>query len=283
MRFAILLIGIVLTSGCSGVKKQENISILPVPPFDRLYVKNMHPEKPLFLGKIDRTKEDGRSGSIMYPGQNGAAFLASVLTHAAINSGVQKARKKEKQERANKVWESYQGVTNQTSFDALVPSSLKLDSGKVIEAFPYSLKEPAENSWVAEVSPVFYMSDKKNSLTLKSEVSFSQSSNPSSKKIKVTAIYISDENSMDLTGVHSSEQSHLIDIFKSMFSRTLAMASNFSEGLYDSGQKEKSETLRYLEDSQKKVERGKVISINDERVVFFTLRDEVKSAPLYFE
>ena len=283
MKLAITFFLSLLLLACNTTtpKKMEATPVVLEPQAYLLNIKYPVENGIAFLGKIDHTEADQLGRSMLYPGDNGAVFLASVFTHALISSGIRGKEKKKNQEAANEVLEVYQSLIDDINESSLTPESIELMDGRVVQ-LEIDKSIGSANEWMASVFPVYYLTQSETSLILSNKVRFSQTHNKKFSPREYVVVYVSNNTNADIPSNHwlASNGRNFKDTSKVLLKETLRIAYNtlhFKESNKEGDQK----TIRYVENGRKKVERGSIIEQNCYRVVFKTLRGEIKSVPKY--
>ena len=250
----------------------------------------------LFMGKVDVNKANGAGGGMLYPGGNALVFFTAVLTHAAINSGVDNSRASKEQVEANKVFDDYQQYIKKfNSRENIIVSDMNVGSthGKVNFLTDVASKTDAE--WEMDVAPIFFMTQNFGSLILYNKIVLQENTGEDVKKTKRSTkstkkkavnknerivVVISDPiTEPDFKSFWSNnEGDNFYRTLKKMYRESLSLVI---ANRIDNQKAESAEqiTVKYMEDGEKKVERGYVISSDCRRTLFESLEGEIKSVP----
>jgi len=282
------LIFSIVAIGCSTASpdisnkelQEQKEEIINTVDYSKLIIKFPEAHEIKFLGKIKTDKENNGSNSILYPGGL-AGLLAGVAVHSAVQSGVELERKKQEQEEANKVLEPYldglENISPEFFLNNLRPISI---GQKNIRLYDQTHEVEDENQFYAYVSPVFHMTQNKQGMIVSNSLTIGESLTPKYKPKVVNTIYViskADLNTKDDYWL-KDDYVHLKEDVKNIFFSTIKLAVVKHLNSFDT-KDEKQSTIRYLEDGSKKVERGYNLLETCERIVFESLRGEIKSAP----
>lgn len=249
-----------------------------------------------FVGKKSLDATGGGSAPILYPADTAGLFLVSILTHAAISGGVQKAQLNKEQEEANKVLEAY------SSYISTVNEAFLLEHTYVRDAFPLPDKQlqcllgdkHLKNSrWQVNVVPVFAMTQNQSSFLIYNKLTFVDRALTPKEKRKLKKVKKGQPNPNEKLVVIISDPV-LVDDKADFWLRENGQAFNnavkelYVESLHIGMARHfgsfkntdtKQITIKYLENGVKKIERGYVISQSCQRTVFESLAGEIKSVP----
>ena len=238
----------------------------------------------LFLGKITTDQADNLSGSMAYPGYDAASFLAAIIAHAAAQGAVDAQEEHRKREAANKVLEKYQAALSKINRISLVEENPKIEiTGEMVTLYPYDQQIDTEkNLYVAEVDPVFYVAQNERSLVLSNRVLFKETKRPNTATKRMVIEYVSSPYLDDNPTEYWSSENYkpFISTSTKIFRQTIRLALEYQQDM-SSLLGKKNKTIRYYESGKKKVERGHVIEEYCDRIVFLTLRQSIKSVPVF--
>lgn len=286
MKIIIIIASIFLVScgASTPVKVVEEVEIPTLQEVNSLEVVFADAEYIPTMGAVNTDEAGSSYGAQMYPGYNGASFLAGILTHAIIQSGANAKAEKRRQEAADKVLDRYNLLG-----DGYLVSHLDWNEAEVTVAnneVVLSHAIPSEENSIAgplyaAVFPILIMPHSEESLILQNEVRVysvgdSQAPLHSATVEVVHSPDCGEDGAFEYWTGNESEQLH--SAIQSMFSESIQLALN-SETIKEAVVSKKTQTIRYLENGDKKVERGHVLDKTCDRVRFITLRGVIKSAP----
>lgn len=286
MKIIIIFAAVFLIScGASApVKEVEEVKIPTLQEISSLEVVFADAASIPAVGAVNTDDPGASYGAQMYPGYNGASFLAGILTHAIIQSGVSANAEKKRQEIANQVLDKYSLLG-----DGYPVAHLQWDESVVKVAnneLELSHTIPSEENAIAgplyaALYPVLIMPHTEESLILQNEVRvYSVEDTQSPLHVATVEVVHSpdcgEEGPFDYWTGNDGEQLHFA--VQSMFNESLELALN-SETIKAAVANKKTQTIRYLENGAKKVERGYVLESFCDRIHFITLRGVIKSAP----
>lgn len=252
-----------------------------------------------FIGKKALDKSNNiAAGGMMYPADTAGIFLVSILTHAAINGGVQSKRLTKEQEAANQVLNAYKTAIDQITPEYLWDNDIIESTLKNKAKFLQKNEHSDDSKWEIKVMPVFALTQNQGSLMIYNNLLFSDRSlipmkksrnvkkstkrtkknyiDPNIKKI----VIVSDpapETDAEKFWADNNEKVFL-ETAKKIYLESFILAIQVHGGALAEAQAEQS-TIRYLEDNTKKIERGYVIEQTCERTLFRSLLVEIKSVP----
>jgi len=108
------------------------------------------------LSGAEANDSQGKPGTMLYPGGNGLIFLASVLTHALINSTANQVKEQSAARRANKIVAPYRELLSQLDLNSLM-GDLTTAWPPLGETFLPSGNAKLKNDWLVEVRPAFVL------------------------------------------------------------------------------------------------------------------------------
>ncbi len=288
MRYVILLICLLSLAVLAETEKRV---------FDENALNiNFESSRPVtFVGKKSLEGSGLSSAPMMYPADTAGLFLVSILTHAAVSGGVQKAKLNQEQEEANKVLEPYRPHIENINEAFLARHTNSQGISAVIDKMQILLGDKRlENSrWQVNVVPVFAMTQNQSSFLIYNKLTFIDRSltakdkkkvkklkkgqpNPNERLVVIVSDPVLTENKADFWLRENAKAFN--DSIKSLYIESfhLGVARHFGE-LKNADAKQV--TIRYLENGVKKIERGYVISQTCRRTIFESLAGEIKSVP----
>jgi len=288
MRFAIWLICFFPLATFAKVEK-------PVFDDNSLNISFDSKQPVTFVGKKSLDTSGLAVAPVMYPADTAGLFLVSILTHAAVSGGVQKAKLSREQEEANKVLEPYNPYIADINEAFLAQCTNSQGKPVVAEKIQFLLgDEHLENSrWQVNVVPVFAMTQNQSSFLIYNKLTFVDRSltpkdkkkikkikrgqvNPNEKLVVIVSDpVLTDDNANFWLSENAKRFNESIkNLYVESFH--LGIARHFG-GLQNSDTKQV--TVRYFENGVKKIERGYVISQTCKRTLFESLAGEIKSVP----
>lgn len=237
------------------------------------------------IGAVSTNGTNTSYGSQMYPGYNGPSFIVSVIAHAVIQSAATTKAEKYRQTTANEVLAKYELLGDGFPLSNLalgdMPVYIEDRSINLTHTIPSKTNNIAGPLYAA-VYPTLIMPMSEKSLILQNEVRI-YSIFDAETPLRTATIEI--VHSPDCGEIEAFEywttnnNENLNSTVQSMFSESIELALN-SESIKSFAAGVQPETIRYLEDGNKKVERGQVLDQKDNRVRFITLRGAIKVAQL---
>lgn len=282
MRIWIFLGCLTIFLGCgSTVDVKQDVAVIP--PLDTSSLLVVFPEDQpfLFLGKQDPNSVSGsQRNNMLYPGYNAGSFLAGVLLHGFIQGGVNASAERKQQDLANQVLDQYQlAIDEKRTAVRDVDSWFSPPEGTNIAA-PAVLE--SNNVLVADVKPVFFLTQDERTVILSAEVEFYASLYPVGESQSVLLEYVGD--SLQEGEPYNIWSSNDFSTFNSQIDLLLSGGINVALKSYMGQLKElegQNVSIRYIEAGKKKLERGRIIEETCDRYVFLTLRDVIKSVPKF--
>lgn len=248
-----------------------------------------------FVGKKSLDTAGQGAAPMMYPGDTAGLFLVSILTHAAVSGGVQKAKLNKEQEEANKVLEPYNSYIADINEAFLLQHTHLQDIPATTEKLQLLLGDRhQENSrWQVSVVPVFAMTQNQSSFLIYNKLTFFDRSltpkerkkikkvkkgqpDPNEKLIVIVSdpVLVDDKADFWLRenagAFHNAVKNLYVESFNLGIARHFGNLKNLDT---------KQVTVKYLENGVKKIERGYVISQTCQRTIFESLAGEIKSVP----
>lgn len=248
-----------------------------------------------FVGKKSLDASGLSVAPIMYPADTAGLFLVSILTHAAVSGGAQKAKLNREQEEANKVLEPYNPYIADINEEFLAQSTHSLGASTVVQHMQFLLGDAHLDTsrWQVNVVPVFAMTQNQSSFLIYNKLTFVDRSltpkdkkkikkikkgqiNPNEKLVVIVSDPVLTDNNADFWLRENAKRFNesIRNLYVESFH--LGIARHFG-GLQNADPKQV--TIKYLENGVKKIERGYVISQTCKRTVFESLAGEIKSVP----
>ena len=237
------------------------------------------------MGAIATDPNSPNYGSVMYPAYSGASFLAAILVHAIVQGSVTAKENERRRTAADLVLEKYPLLS-----DGYIVEGLELSDEKVsvndhdISLIKSELSDPNQvaGPLYAAVYPVLIMSQSEESLILQNEVRVYSVLQTETPLQTATVEIVRSQKCKEISAFECwarNDSENLKSAIQGMFleSIQLALAIESIQATADAGT---SETVRYLEDGHKKVERGQVLEQSCNHLRFMTLRGVIKSVPL---
>ena len=279
--FCIIVIGCICA--CSGNAKNKQVKYTPsltaIPSNSVLNLKLPAATIVPFRGEVSFDNAGQNTGGFLYPAPNAGGFLVAIATHAAISSSINNSQKTSFQEKADKVLDPYKSIISHYSYRELADSSLKkLGSNK--DGLIISQTDRVDHPWTIESSPIFILSQNKDSLVLQNAVTVYAAEKPNSVIYKnMIQVISSPMKSADSERYWSDDDgANLKNTSSELFSDSLKIAltemrkeSTTEEGAYT--------TFRYNEGKHEKLERAQLIAVACKRIIIRTLRGWVMSVP----
>lgn len=218
----------------------------------------------------------GGSGQMLYPAPGVAGLLVAILTHAAINQGVQSAARKREQEEADRVLAPYLPAlrtwTAAALWEAAVAAAKPAQSLMALDAAP-----PAGDQAVVEVAPVFTLSQDEGVLI--ADVAIKRTATAGAPPIEsVVRVVSSPHSAADARAFWSADEGRQL---KATAAQMLAHALVLNEQLaHNAGADTPTRTHRYVQGQVERSERAQLLAGDCARAVLRTLRGWLLSVPL---
>lgn len=295
-----LYLGLVLfkVSGCSTATPTKNLTGEPIlkPVTIDKSVYYLHEIQSVnFLGQPSRDNKMSSAGGMAYPGYDAASFAAGIIVHALFQGGANAKKERKKQEAFNAVLSPYRDYINQLDASEICPNVIHLDKDKGVKLIPG--KNPVNNIYsVAKAEPVYWMNQDASRLTLVNKIHFSEGStktisntqkrtksrskNPTKPKGEPHTVvhYTYAANTPDENSDYWATDGYqpLENAIQLMFEQSMRLAFQYQDTKSNAG----ITTLKYFENGQKRVERGRLIRADCNRMEFISLSGIIKSVPL---
>jgi len=283
----LVMLGACATQEQTAVAQQKDapVPLAPLDVIDGQYWVDLPGQDGLtFYGQQLSSEVSSNGAGVMYPGGDMASFLVSIALHAAIQTSVTEAKEQTQRDAANLILEPYRELINQTSLADLMLSSeetVDTDNG---QAYTVGLaSQPlAADGWHTVVDPVFIMSRSSDSITIKSKVSILDG------RIELTEEDLESDFSQTIffqsLPIYESEKwlrddgEYFRMVTSDLLRSSVDLAIQHFAGL-SPPQASISSTIRYLNNGEKKVERGYLIGQTCTHIIFESLRGDIKSVP----
>ena len=295
----ILFLPIVATFvlGCGANVKEPVASAPEKIEINKYVVKHSIDENIPFSGYVNFDDFNARYAvnGAYYSGYDAVSFLATVLAHAAISKSADHRKMQNFiQECDDNALAAYSEIVGGFSEEVIFDDLESNTTGDMNVPLVLELKAQESPRGYVHIDPMYILTKSNDSLILKNKIVVNESDpeavveaknsrRKSRKSIEVEPLY---ENTIViLTETGYSDQSELIldqgeqlkNLVKELFAESIQM---FDEDFGEvSSSNAKMETIKYHIGEHFRVERGRVIERTCDRVVFATLRGEIKSVP----
>ncbi len=126
-------------------------------------------DKAVYRGAVNHDAAGLAGGPMLYVVPGVAGFVAAVITHGVINSGLKESQKRSMQASADEVLQPFEpllsGLTNRRLLELNLPRIATASPIRVLAA-----SEPGGSAWVVETAPVFSMTSDRRALVLDNHV-----------------------------------------------------------------------------------------------------------------
>lgn len=233
-------------------------------------------------GQLAPLSAGGTPAAIMYPGNNAGGFLAAIAVHAAVNSSVKNAQEQNRIDRANQILESYQGLISEVSNEDLHEYVLSGHAGLDMRSTPEDTVSLYENGWLVTSEPMYTLSSSEDAIYIKNKVIIqdyfmldNESKDASVYEKNITITSLNSARAYDHSVWLADNGEYFEKSLKHLYAQSIWLAvSDFQGNLPATSSR--TSTIRYLENGEKKVERGKLINESCDQMLFETLRGELK-------
>ena len=236
-------------------------------------------DKVVYRGVVNLDGAGVGNAQMLYPAPNAAIALAAVLTHGAVVGSMRDGQKEKLQEAADKVLLPYQKVLGTYKHQELMRRALEKTltggSKKLVES---SEKPGAE--WFVESAPVFSITQDQTAIILDNSISIYAPGASSAAAYQNTVRVVSQpKDETDLASFWNAndgaslkeESAGLLAESLDIILSEVAGGPNKEDNPY--------RTVRYLEGTTEKMERGQVIRERCGRTLIKTLRGGLMSVP----
>jgi hypothetical protein len=251
-----------------------------VEPADKstLYVA-LAPEATIeFRGELELDEQHGHHGSPLYAGDAATVFLGAIFIHAAVQHGVNQQEEKRRRKEADRVLNEYESTLDSITIVDLLASSTGADHDTISKVIHADELPGAKNVIMVSVAPTYTFSQNQKTIALQAELVFQESLRPEESQGSVRVEYIASYAPQTIAG-EGHQMKDLVNVLSSSLISALNLGFARMEGSLTESSAE--ETIRYEEAGEKRVERGFVISQSCERLIFASLRSEIKSVPVF--
>ncbi|KRP19471.1 MAG: hypothetical protein ABS23_03840 [SAR92 bacterium BACL16 MAG-120619-bin48] len=284
----IALFFVVLT-GCSTPKVVGDAASAPValPPLAKRQVS--YRVAPLgqtdlvFIGQPRSSGARSTPSGMAYPGGDPFSFLAAIAVHAAIQGSVTSAAEQAQIEAANKVLTPFKELIDGLYQADLLSANQLAGISEKTDDFEVGLLEDDRlpTGWLVQLNPMFVMSRSSDAITAVVTLAINDgrireieaSAAPYQKVIAIQSQPVA--NTQEWL---KEEGAKFTDTLQDLVSAAIELGINQFAGLLPP-KEEASSTLRYLENGEKKIERGYLISESCSALIFESLRGELKWIP----
>lgn len=289
-RFTLSAFGFLLLSACSSSPYETTAEPLlldeRLPPLSKhngvYHLAPLGQRDIVFYGQREASEVGSNGSAMMYPGADAGSFLVAIAMHAAIQGTVTNAIEQTKIDEANRVLRPFQDAIDSLYLSDLMSSSVLSHLSSESDDYLVTLADAstAAYGWLVTVDPVFIMSRSQDVIT--ASVSMSILDNRQAprgdhnehqyfRNFHVQSLPGNDQNTWLMADAMK---------FKSTMTELIIFAldlgiRDFSGLLPD--KQPTAQTIRYLDNGKKRVERGYLISHNCTRINFESLRGEIKS------
>ena len=279
----IALISILITiSACNSTRedsfiKQINgkVNILPT---ENLYLSIDFSQTVNFHGYYDNDDIDNQSGQMMYPGDSGAIFLASIFVHAATAQSINDGALSEVQLKADSILSPYTEHINKFDHQKLVSCILKSIDKKYSFKITTLTEEQHSKGWLLTSKPVFYMTQDQKEIILKHVMFVHNADQPEKilykNIIEISSPTLKDESPHD----YWITENNLPLVSSELYAESIRL---FIDDMLatSSAQNTHQKTFRYYQGGKRNYERGTLVQENCAYTTIRTLRGWIKSFP----
>ena len=257
-------------------------------------------------------EDNSTNGSVMYPGGHAAVFVASVFMHSIAASSSHAAAQKSRQKEADRILMPYRGVIESIEISGLMQSAQEQlqfsasDEGNdyLLKVSPLFLFKRDQKALMLKNVVALYDAEEENRVVYRNIVEVI--SEPVSKEVLEALLVVegqsAEESSSEVEQVFigsfegepevkeapkrdavvdywiNDEDNRLRVLTKHMLLKSLEVALSDMRGSYSEAELEK--TFKFYFGEEKKYERGKLATKNEDWVVIRTLRGWLKAYPV---
>ncbi|QDQ26053.1 hypothetical protein FNU76_06655 [Chitinimonas arctica] len=234
-----------------------------------------------FGGRVNMDAAGVNQTQMLYPsgGAGAAGFFAAILTHALVTDATKRAQKTKLQQEADVVLKPFADVLGGFQHSELMRLALaKTTSGS--QRRLANIDEQAGKDWRVASAPAFFMTQDKRSLVLDNLVAVVPPGMGEKDAYQVTVRVVSSALSGDGLDEQWNGQGgeRLKAESAAMLAQSLDLALADIAGMMAKGSGTQK-SVRYLEGSSERVERGELLKENCGRSVLRTLRGALMSVP----
>ena len=267
----------------TDLSKTEKPTSIPAIIHGSFFIEVPLKKEVRFVGRANFDELHGVQANVLYPGNDIGTFLAGIAVHAITSGEVQKNRKKNIVNKANEILIPYSATINNLNYENLLDRALielNVDSNPFTT---YAAQDITENdNWLVALSPTYIMHGDEKIISIESKVSIGLTGDIddllAGERTYEKNIVVS-SNPLDDPKVWLEDESKLFqDITSSLLAQLVQLAIKDFVGALPANDN-KVETIRYLENGSKKIERGRLIEESCQFVLFETLRKGIKLVP----
>jgi hypothetical protein len=254
------------------------VDAVPAPALAALWLKAPLSPELAWRGQLSTESAGGvRGGAMVYPGGAGlVGLLVGVFTHAAIEGSAQSAARRREQEEADKVLEPYRPLLRGWDSQALWQAVQALDGGLRAGEGP-SAAPQAERAGVVQALPVFTLVPDESALVLDVAVKLEPVSGAAAIESTVRVVSTPLPPGDPRAQWSADEAVRLKRTAAAMFAHALRLAQRHSALPAEAAVPQR--TLRYVQGTVDRTERGQPLEQGCNRVVMRTLRGGLMSVP----
>jgi len=283
MKYIYSLTFILLITSCSSSHEnsfiRNSVERVHITSSQKLYIKTDFQEDVKFQGQYDYDEVDLKSGSVAYPADTGAMFLASILAHALTADSIKNNVMSDVQNRANGVLAPYSKHLLEFENEELVSCVIKsIDDNYKFNIIKYA-GEGANTGWLLKSKPVFFMTQDQKELVLKHAMYISHINTPEvvvhKNIVVISSASIESANLID----YWIKKNNLPRVSGELYAESIKL---FIDDMLESDNIEsqnKQKTFRYMQGGTKMYERGTLVKNECSRTTIKTLRGWIKSFP----
>jgi hypothetical protein len=211
-----------------------------------------------------------------YPAPNMAVFLATIVAHGVIQKTFSKSRDKKLLNKANEVLIPYQDILSAYKNQELMESSLALVGTTGTKRLLAHSDTPESKDLVIESVPMFFMTQDQKALIVDNAVAI-KTANSEKPYQNVVRIVSPVKNAEDMVKFWSEDNGRNLKAeSQRLYAQSLEIALNDRAKPNTGGT---PKTIRYLEGGKEKMERGELLSEQNNQVLLRTLRGHLMLVP----
>ncbi|OOG37511.1 hypothetical protein [Rhodanobacter sp. C05] len=234
--------------------------------------------KVIYRGVADFNSAGMRQSAMLYPAPNAIGMLVAVATHAALMKSGRNAQKEKIQAAADKVLDPYLAVLADFNYRELMQSGLSFTTAGAAKQLVEAGKKH-DDIWLVLSTAVFSMTQDQSTIVLDNMVTIYAPGESKKAAYSNTIRVIADAQvGPNLAAVWTANQgAALKDESAHLLATSLDIA--FSDASTTSGDLV-YKTIRYMEGSAERMERGQLLSEHCGRVLLRSLRGSLMSVPV---